>query len=156
MFKAKIICVGKLKEVAYKSLEQEFLKRLHPFAKVVVEELPEVPYRHEGEREKTKRQEAEAILKRVPADAVLILLDERGVERTSEDFSLFIERMASFGRELVFVLGGGLGTDQVIKERANHVVALSKLTFPHNLARIFLEEQIYRACTIIAGKEYHK
>jgi 23S rRNA (pseudouridine1915-N3)-methyltransferase len=110
----------------------------------------------EGEREKTKRQEAEAILKRVPADAVLILLDERGVERTSEDFSLFIERMASFGRELVFVLGGGLGTDQVIKERANHVVALSKLTFPHNLARIFLEEQIYRACTIIAGKEYHK
>ncbi|HEX3100031.1 MAG TPA: 23S rRNA (pseudouridine(1915)-N(3))-methyltransferase RlmH [Patescibacteria group bacterium] len=156
MLKIKIICLGKLKEKAYVELEKEYLKRLSPFAKVKVVELPEVPYKSEDQVEKAKQKEAESIVKQLPRGGVVILLEEKGQERDSVGFAEFLERIGGLGEEIVFVLGSGVGLHESLKEHTNYVVSLSKLTFPHNFARILLEEQIYRSCTIISGKAYHK
>lgn len=156
MFKIKIIVLGKFKEKSYSDLEKEFLKRLSPFAKVKLVELPEVPYQKNQDLEKIKETEAKSIIKNLPSDAVIILLEEKGTLRGSKDFSTFLERIGSFGKELVFVIGSGIGLHSSLKEHSNYSISLSLLTFPHNMARIILEEQIYRACTILAGKEYHK
>ncbi len=156
MLKIKIICLGKLKEKAYVELEKEYLKRLSPFAKVKVVELAEVSYRSDDAAQKAKQKEADLIVKQLPSDGIVVLLEEKGQERDSVAFAEFLERIGGLGQEIVFVLGSGIGLHESLKAYSNHVVSLSKLTFPHNFARILLEEQIYRACTIMNGKEYHK
>ena len=156
MFKIRIIALGKFKEKAYRELEAEFLKRLSPFAKVKMVELPEIGYGKNQDLEKIKEQEAEKIIKQLPENSVVILLEEKGALRNSKDFSVFLERVGGFGKEVVFVIGSGIGLHQSLKQYSNYSISLSPLTFPHNMARVVLEEQIYRACTILAGKEYHK
>ena len=156
MFKIKIIALGKLKEAAYKDLEKEFLKRLSPFAKVKLVQLPEISYGKNADIERVKEEEAEAIVKNLGKDTVVVLLGEKGTLRGSVDFAKFLERLSISGREIVFVLGSGVGLAPSLKEHSNYTISLSPLTFPHNLARILLLEQIYRAGTILAGKEYHK
>jgi 23S rRNA (pseudouridine1915-N3)-methyltransferase len=156
MFKIKIIALGKFKEKAYRELEAEFLKRLSPFAKVKLVELPEVGYGKNQDMEKIKEQEAEKIIKQLPENAVIILLEEKGTLRNSKDLAVFLERVGGLGKELVFVIGSGIGLHQSLHQYSNYSISLSPLTFPHNMARVLLEEQIYRACTILAGKEYHK
>lgn len=156
MLKITIICLGKFKEKAYIDLEKEYLKRLKPFAKVKIVELSEQPYRNENEIEKIKAKEAETIKKHLPENGMVILLQESGTVRNSKDFARFLERIGGLGQEIVFVIGSGVGLDQSLIPCSNYVISLSPLTFPHNITRILLEEQIYRACTINAGKKYHK
>ena len=156
MLKIKIICLGKLKEKAYVELEKEYLKRLSPFAKVKVVELSEVSYRSEDAAVKAKQKEADLIVKQLPEDGIVILMEEKGQERDSVAFAEFLERIGGLGQEIVFVLGSGIGLHESLKEYSNYNISLSKLTFPHNFARILLEEQIFRACTIINRKAYHK
>lgn len=156
MFKIKIICLGKFKEAAYHDLEKEYLKRLRPFAKIEVVEISEIPYRNDNDIDRVKQQEAELIEKRLTKDGIVVLLEEKGQLRGSKDFATFIDRIGSLGQELIFVLGSGVGLHESLKGRSNYSVSLSPLTFPHNLARVLLEEQIYRACTILANKKYHK
>lgn len=156
MFKIKIIALGKFKEHAYRELEAEFLKRLSPFAKVQVMELPEIPYYKGQDTENVKEKEAEKIIKALPDNAIVILLREKAVLRDSKNFAAFLQRLGQIGKEIVFVLGSGLGLHESLNRYSNYSISLSPLTFPHNLARIILEEQIYRACTILAGKNYHK
>ena len=156
MFKIKIIALGKFKENAYRELEAEFLKRLSPFAKVKVLELPEVSYKKNFDIERTKEKEAESIVKNLPDDGIVILLEEKGTVRDSKVFADFMQRTGGLGKELVVVIGSGIGLHESIKRYSNYSVSLSPLTFPHNMARVILVEQIYRACTILTGKEYHK
>ncbi len=156
MLKIQIIVLGKFKEQAYKDLEQEYLKRLLPFLKIKIVELQEVAYKKNFDIEKIKEQEAEKIIAHLPKDAVVILLEEAGQLRTSKEFAVFLERIGGFGREMVFVIGSGVGLHQSLKKYSNYSVSLSPLTFPHNMARVILEEQIYRAFTILTGKQYHK
>jgi 23S rRNA (pseudouridine1915-N3)-methyltransferase len=156
MFKISIIALGKFKEEAYRDLEKEFLKRLSPYAKIQVVELQEVPYGKNKSLEQVKEKEADLIVKHLPKDAVVILMEEKGTLRNSVDFATFLQRVGGLGKELVFVLGSGVGLHSSLKEHSNYNLSLSPLTFPHNMARVILEEQIYRACTILSGKEYHK
>jgi 23S rRNA (pseudouridine1915-N3)-methyltransferase len=156
MFKIKIICLGKLKEKAYVELEKEYLKRLSPFAKVKLVELSEVPYRKSDDMDKVKAKEADLVKKHISDGSMVILLEEKGTLRNSVDFASFMERISGLGQEIIFVIGSGVGLHKSLKDYANYTISLSLLTFPHNFARIMLEEQIYRACTIISGKEYHK
>lgn len=156
MMKITIIVLGKFKEKAYVELEKEYLKRLSPFAKVKVLELPEEPYRKNADLDLTRKKEAEAIEKILPKNSIVILMDEDGTLRDSHDFASNIERLTSLGQELVFVIGSGIGLHESLKAVSNYTFSLSKLTFPHNLARILLLEQIYRSCMINSGKEYHK
>ena len=156
MFKIRIIVLGKFKEKAFLDLEKEYLKRLTPFAKIKMVELPEIPYRANDNSDKVKEKEAAIIVKQLPDNAMVILLEEKGTLRNSKDFAAFLQRAGGLGKELVFVIGSGLGLHESLKQYSNYSVSLSPLTFTHNFARVLLEEQIYRACTIIAGKEYHK
>ncbi len=156
MFKIKIITLGKFKEKAYKELEVEYLKRLTSFAKIKIVELPEIGYGKKQEVEQVKEDEAKKIIKQLPQNGVVILLEEKGTLRNSKDFATFLERVGGLGMELVFVIGSGIGLHESLKQYSNYSISLSLLTFPHNMARVLLEEQIYRACTILAGKEYHK
>jgi 23S rRNA (pseudouridine1915-N3)-methyltransferase len=154
--KITIICLGKYKEKAYLELEKEYLKRLSPFSKLKVVELSEQAYRKNSDLDSLKKKEAEEIIKYIPANSIVILLDEDGTLRNSVDFAANLERLTSLGQELVFVIGSGIGLHESLKTVSNYSFSLSKLTFPHNLARILLLEQIYRACMINSGKEYHK
>jgi 23S rRNA (pseudouridine1915-N3)-methyltransferase len=156
MFKITIIALGKFKEPAYRELEAEFLKRMRPYAKMKIIELAEESYKKNNDLESIKEKEAEKIVKQLPYNSVVILLEEKGTLRNSPDFSQFLERVGSLNKELVFVIGSGIGLHHSLKQYSNYSVSLSPLTFPHNMARVILEEQIYRACTILAGKEYHK
>ena len=133
---------------------KEYLASI-PFAKVKVVELAEVPYKSDDQVEKAKQKEATAIVKQLPDDGIVIFWKKRQ-ERNSVEFAGFLERIGGIGQEIVFVLGSGVGLHESLKQYANYTISLSSLTFPHNIARILLEEQIYRACTIMTGKEYHK
>jgi len=156
MLKLKIICLGKFKEKAFLELEQEYLKRLRPFAKVKLIELPEVSYRGSDDLDRVKQKEAELIQKHLSDSASVVLLEEKGTLRNSKDFANFLERIGGLGQEIIFVLGSGIGLHNSLSVLSNYQISLSPLTFPHNFARVLLEEQLYRACTIIARKEYHK
>ena len=156
MFKIKIIALGKFKEKAYRELEAEFLKRLSPFAKIKIIELPEIGYGKNQDLEKIKEQEAQKIIKQLPDGGIVILLEEKGTLRNSKDFAVFLERVGGLGKELVFVIGSGIGLHESLHQYSNYSISLSPLTFPHNMARVVLEEQIYRACMILSGREYHK
>lgn len=156
MFKLTIICLGKYKEKVYTELEKEYIKRLSPFAKVKIIELTEEPYRKNADIDRIKLKEAEEIVKHITKGSIVTILEEKGTLRDSVEFSKNIDRLSSLGQELIFVLGSGVGLHESLKEVSNYSISLSPLTFPHNLARILLLEQIYRSCTIISGKEYHK
>lgn len=156
MIKATIIVLGKYKESGYIQLEKEFLKRLSPFGKIKVIELPEESYTDKDDFEQVKQKEAQKILKVLPKGGIVILMQEKGTLYNSVEYAKVLERLSSLGHELVFVLGSGIGLHNSLQEVANYSHSLSKLTFPHNLARIILLEQIYRAGTIIAKKNYHK
>ena len=156
MLKIKIITLGKFKEKAFTQLEQEYLKRLSPFTKLKLVEIPEIPYKQGQNLDSIKQKEAEKIVKQLPQDGIVILLEEKGTLRNSKDFAAFLQRTGGLGKELVFVIGSGIGLHESLKEYSNYSVSLSPLTFTHNFARVLLEEQIYRACTILVGKEYHK
>ncbi len=135
------------------------LTPIKPPASLVVShliELPEVPYFDNSDIDAVKEKEAGKIIKQLPEGGIVILLEEKGALRNSKDFATFLERTGGLGKELVFVIGSGVGLCPSLKSYSNYSMSLSPLTFPHNFARVLLEEQIYRACTILAGKKYHK
>lgn len=156
MVKITLIAVGKLKERSFIELENEFLKRLHPYAKIRLVELGDIPYRREHDAETARKKEAENIKKRLPAGAVIVALDEAGKPFTSASFASYIGQFEASGRDIAFLIGSSSGLDAMLKESADLLLSLSAMTFTHNFARVLLIEQIYRALTIRAGKAYHK
>jgi 23S rRNA (pseudouridine1915-N3)-methyltransferase len=152
MFNITIVAVGKVKESYWRESIEEYDKRLRPYAKIKVEEIIPEPI-CVGDNDKTKKIEGEKILRflaKYPKGEV-ILLSERGKKLSSMKFAdLFRER----NEQAVLVIGGSLGFSDEVEEKYP-CVALSDLTFPHELARVVLMEQIYRAATILNKKEYH-
>jgi 23S rRNA (pseudouridine1915-N3)-methyltransferase len=103
-----------------------------------------------------KKREGETLMEWLKKDDYLILLDERGKSLTSEDLAIFLQtRALESVKNLVFLIGGAYGVDEAIFKRANFTWSLSKLVFPHQLVRLILAEQLYRACTIIRNEKYH-
>lgn len=155
MFKFTIICVGKLKEKHWQAAQDEFLLRLKPHAKVDVLEVKAEAFGATRTPEQAMRTEAERLLGRLPADAVIIALERAGAECSSPSFSEFLKETGGTGSHLVFVIGGASGLDARVLASARKKISLSKMTLTHEMARIFLLEQVYRAMTILAGKTYH-
>jgi 23S rRNA (pseudouridine1915-N3)-methyltransferase len=156
MMKMKIIVVSKQKTGSWKELAQEYLKRLQPYAKVEVVEIAEEKFNNASDRARVSKVEAERIHKAIPEDAIKIICDEHGREFTSTEFSDKLIDLSENGqREIVFIIGGPLGLDQALINNANQTLALSKMTLPHDEARVFLLEQLYRAMTIQHNKTYH-
>lgn len=148
--------IGKPHDAYVKAGIEEFTKRLSKYFAVEWQVIP-VPKNatmlSEGEM---KGKEAESILQLLKEDDYLVALDERGKELTSEALSQFIAQRADTGvKRLVFLIGGAYGLDKQILDKAKLQWSLSKLTFPHQLVRLLLAEQLYRACTILRNEKYH-
>ena len=155
-----ILCVGKMKEKAYRQMADEYLKRLSRYGKYEETEIPDLPEpagAGEALEEQLKAKEGEAILAKIrPGDRV-IAMTIGGKRRSSEELAKHLEEMkvGGFGRT-VFVIGGSLGLGKNVLERADEELSMSPMTFPHQLARVMLLEQLYRAEKINAGERYHK
>ncbi len=151
-----LIFVGKTKERFVQEGIAKYLRYLKPYVDIELRDLKEEKIHDLREAPLVRKREADKILKAVPAGAFLCALDERGHEFTSHEFAQFLNNQLESGvREMAFATGGAMGLDESITERANKVVALSRWTFTHEMARLVLLEQLYRAFTIIKGKTYH-
>ncbi len=155
----KIICVGKVKETFIQEAIKEYTKRISKYAEITICEVPDeiVPANPSPkEIENIKKAEAEKILKQIKATDFVIALDLKGKEISSEELASKIENITLNGYSTIcFLIGGTLGFDKSIIERSGFNICFSKLTFPHQLIRLFLVEQIFRSFKIINNEKYH-
>lgn len=154
-----ILCVGKMKEKPYREMADEYLKRLSRFGKFEEIEVPDLPENTGSSalEEQVKAREGEALLSRIrPGDRVIALTipgkktDSLGLARHLQEL-----RVSGVSR-IVFVIGGSLGLGNNLLARADEEMSMSPMTFPHQLARVMLLDQLYRTEKIIAGERYHK
>ena len=152
-----VVCVGKLKEKFWVDACAEYLKRLKPYAQGTVKEIPDVDPAKAGGIAGSLEKEGAAILAAIPDRSHVLLLAIKGKQRSSEDFSARIDELALQGKsDLAFVIGGSDGVNDDVCARANETLSFGAITLPHNLARVVLLEQIYRAFKISRGEPYHK
>lgn len=155
-----IVTVGKLKEKYLVNGINEYIKRLGPYAKVDVVEVSDekAPEQlSEAEMLQVKEKEGERILAKVVHDAYVIVLAIDGQMWSSEKLATELDQLATYGKSKVtFIIGGSLGLSQTVMQRANAKLSFSKMTFPHQLMRLILVEQVYRAFKINRGEPYHK
>ena len=148
--------MGKTREHFIQEGIQKYLRYLKPYAGIEMLELKEERIKDLKEAPIVRKKEAEKIFKSLPEGTFLATLDERGEEFTSHEFAGFLNAIMESGtKEMVFVIGGAMGLDEKVTVRANKVIAMSRWTLTHEMARLVLLEQIYRAFTIIKGKTYH-
>lgn len=158
--KIKIIQIGKTKDSYIKEGIEEFLKRLRPFANIEIITLREIVAGKTFTKEHCKQKEGAEILKAIGSmskneNPYVVVLDEKGKEFTSMEFSKLLGKFTDSGQLLVFVTGGPYGLADAVKQSADSIFAMSKMTFTHQMIRLFLLEQIYRGVLILKGKEYH-
>lgn len=134
----------------------DYASRLSHYVPFSIEEIPDIKNTKSLTQEQQKEKEADLVLERLQAGDHLVLLDEHGKEFTSRQFSQYLEqKMQMVPKRLVFLIGGPYGFSQRIYQRADGQISLSKMTFSHQMVRIFLVEQVYRAFTIMRGEPYH-
>ena len=153
------ICVGKLKEDYLKNAILEYSKRLSKYCIFNIVELQDekVPSNlSDAEKLKIIEKESNNILANIKENSYVIALDLNGKQYTSEEFSEKIEQITQYSSNITFLIGGTLGMSKQLLSRANELISFSKMTFPHQLIRIFLVEQIYRAFKIANNETYHK
>jgi 23S rRNA (pseudouridine1915-N3)-methyltransferase len=155
-----IVSVGKLKEKYLKLGIDEFTKRLTVYAKIELIEVPDekAPEQlSELEMEQVKQKEGEKILSKVSPDTYVIALAIDGKMKSSEELADSLDKLATYGKsKIAFVIGGSLGLSKEVLQRADEKLSFSKMTFPHQMMKLILLEQVYRAFRIIRGEPYHK
>ncbi len=154
--KIKLACIGAIRDAEVEKLISQYTKKIPfywPFSLVAI---PDVRTPKSAGPAKQKELEGQKFMAEIVPGDFVVLLDERGKELTSRAFSEFIERKAvELPKSLVFLIGGPYGFSEEIYRRADSMLSLSKMTFPHELARLFFVEQLYRAGTIMRGEPYH-
>lgn len=154
--KLTILCMGKTKERFIQEGIAKYLRYLQPYATTEIKELKEEKIHDLKDAPLIRKKEAERIFKALSPQAMLVALDERGETFTSHGFAEFLNRTLESGvREVAFVIGGALGLDESVTDRSQKAVAMAPWTLTHEMARLVLLEQVYRAFTIIKGKVYH-
>ena len=153
--KITIISIGKLKESYWREAETEYLKRLSAFAKVEIIEHKEISFSEKDTIESVKEKEVEIIQNSIPTSSYLIALDPKGGDTTSEALSKKISDLEHTTSHLTFIIGGPLGLHESVFKKTNLKLSLSPLTFTHQMTRVILLEQLYRAYMIKSGKSYH-
>jgi 23S rRNA (pseudouridine1915-N3)-methyltransferase len=153
--KVTLLVVGKTTDSHMEALIQEYQKRLTHYLPFALQVIPELKNTKALTPEQQKQAEGDLILKVVTANADLILLDEHGKEFRSIEFADYLQKRMSSGRDVVFVVGGPYGFADTVYQRANGKISLSKMTFSHQMVRLFFVEQSYRAMTILRGEPYH-
>jgi 23S rRNA (pseudouridine1915-N3)-methyltransferase len=159
MFHITILAVGRLKERYLSEATAEYLKRLSAYARVNVVEVEEESFAEnlsEQGMDKVKQKEGQRILSRLRPGAYAIVLDPCGKTKTSVEMAEMLNKLALDGRgELAFIIGGSLGLSRAVLDRADLKLSFSKFTFPHQLMRVILLEQVYRWFKISRGEPYH-
>ena len=160
MINLTVICVGKLKESYLQSGVAEYVKRISKFAKMDIIELPDEKnpsLDSEASVSKILDIEGDAILSKIPKDGYVVTLEIDGDKLSSEALAAFIDQTTQFqSNRIVFIIGGSLGLSEHVKKRADKALSFSKMTFPHQLMRLILTEQLYRSLSILNHSSYHK
>ncbi|SFN38520.1 23S rRNA (pseudouridine(1915)-N(3))-methyltransferase RlmH [Salegentibacter flavus] len=152
----KLVCIGKTDSTELKQLIEMYKKRLQFYIKFEIEVIPDLKKAKNLDENQQKTKERELILSKVQASDFVVLLDEKGKEFTSVGFSEYIQKRLNSGmKQLIFVIGGPYGFSEDLYKRADSKLALSKLTFSHQMVRLFFTEQLYRAFTILKNEPYH-
>ena len=154
-----LICVGRLKERYWREAAAEYEKRLTRFGRFETIELPDLPEPVNSSpaiERQIRQKEGEAILAKIRENDVVIALCIEGKQLDSVQLSQKLGELSASGRRVVFVIGGSLGLSEAVVSRAQMKLSFSPMTFPHQLARVMLLEQTYRAMKIAAGERYHK
>lgn len=156
MLQINIITLGKLKESYWKDAQKEYLKRLQIFAKINIIELKEEAFTDKDNFEIVKNKEADKILKAIPKDSFVIILDKEGRQYSSDELSKKIIQLTNNQiNPISIIIGGPLGLHESIKNIAKENWSFSKLTFTHQMIRVVLLEQIYRGFMIANKRKYH-
>lgn len=158
--KIRLLVVGHLKETYWKEAQNEYLKRLTPYAKVDIEEVDDLPSSKDdspAEMEEVKNKENTKLLSKIKPNDYVVLLDLGKEQPDSVELSSRLEKwMRDSGSSITFVIGGSLGLSAEMRKRGNATLTLSKLTFTHQMTRVILLEQIYRSFKILRNEPYHK
>ncbi|WP_028236199.1 23S rRNA (pseudouridine(1915)-N(3))-methyltransferase RlmH [Pseudobutyrivibrio sp. MD2005] len=156
----KILCVGKIKEKFYKDAISEYSKRLSKYCSLDIVEVPDEKTSEnasDNEINIVKDKEGERILKHLKDRDYVVSLAIEGAQKDSVSFSKHIENLGISGKSsIVFIIGGSLGLSNEVLKRSDELLSFSKMTFPHQLMRVVLLEQIYRAMRIMNNEPYHK
>ncbi|NJC88043.1 MAG: 23S rRNA (pseudouridine(1915)-N(3))-methyltransferase RlmH [Desulfuromonas sp.] len=154
--KLRLLCVGRLSEPYLRDGCALFQERLRHYLPLTVEEIKEHKTGNRGDLPRAIAAEGEQLLARIPGGAFVVVLDERGQGLASEGLAELLERhMVAGTAEWVMVIGGAHGLSEEVRRRADLLLSLSKMTLPHQIARLLLLEQLYRGCTIIRNEPYH-
>lgn len=152
----ELLSIGKTKTDFVKKGIEEYQKRLQRYVPFAFQEIPDVKNTGKLSVEEQKEAEGQLLLSRIQSSDYVVLLDERGRQYTSVEFSEKLQKTMSSGRKkLLFVIGGPYGFSKKVYERADEMLSLSKMTFNHEMVRLFIIEQLYRAMTILRGEPYH-
>ncbi|MBI6115287.1 23S rRNA (pseudouridine(1915)-N(3))-methyltransferase RlmH [Salegentibacter maritimus] len=152
----KLLCIGKTDKRELNQLIEIYKKRLQFYNKFEIEIIPDLKKTKNLDENQQKEKEGELILAKTQNSDFLVLLDENGKEFSSEKFSEYIQKRLNSGlKQLIFVIGGPYGFSDAVYQRANSKVALSQMTFSHQMVRLFFTEQLYRAFTILKNEPYH-
>ena len=151
-----LLVVGKTDSAEIQSLVATYLKRLNFYTRVTLVTLPDLKNTRNILAESQKRQEGELLMRQFADGDYVVLLDEKGAEMRSVEFSMWLQkRMNSGVRRLCFVIGGPYGFSKTVYDRADESISLSRMTFSHQIIRAIFAEQLYRAFTIIRNEPYH-
>jgi 23S rRNA (pseudouridine1915-N3)-methyltransferase len=153
--KITLLVVGKTTDTHIETLIQEYQKRLTHYIPFALHIIPELKNTKALTTEQQKQAEGELILQAITPATDLILLDEHGKEFRSIEYADYLQKKMSAGRDVVFVVGGPYGFSEAVYQRSNSKISLSKMTFSHQMVRLFFVEQVYRAMTILRGEPYH-
>jgi 23S rRNA (pseudouridine1915-N3)-methyltransferase len=154
--KISLICIGKTDDSYLIEGIESFQKRLKFYINFKMIVIPDIKNSKNLSKEQQKAKESEQILKHINSGDHVILLDERGKEYRSVEFADFLsKKMVSSTQHLVFIIGGPYGFDANIEDRSDAKLSLSKMTFSHQMIRLFFSEQLYRAFSILKGEPYH-
>ncbi|MBQ8137111.1 MAG: 23S rRNA (pseudouridine(1915)-N(3))-methyltransferase RlmH [Clostridia bacterium] len=154
-----VLCVGKLKEAYFRDAAAEYVKRLSRYHRLSVLEVPDLPEPKgagTAEEEKVMLREGESLLRAIKTDDHVIALCVDAPQLESEALAKRLSALEEKAKRVVFVIGGSLGLSRDVLGRADERMSMSKMTFPHQLARVMLLEQIYRSAKINSGERYHK
>lgn len=152
----KLIVVGKTEETYIEEGIKKYINRLAHYINFELIIIPDIKAGSKMTSEKLKEEEGKLILSKVMSYDTVVLLDEHGAMSTSVEFSQYFQKkMNASVQSLLFIVGGSFGFSKPVYDRANEKIALSKMTFSHQMVRLFFVEQLYRAFTILKGEKYH-
>ena len=152
----KLIAIGKTDDKQLLQLIEQYQKRLKHYIKFDLDIIPDIKNVKNLSEKQQKEKEGELILKKINSTDILVLLDENGKQFSSIEFSAYLQKKMNAGiKQLVFVIGGPYGFSETVYQKAQGKISLSKMTFSHQMIRLFVVEQIYRGFTILKNEPYH-